>query len=293
MTALKGKLVALSVSDAPDRARLGLPAREVDRALFSICTVMVRSGAKIVYGGNLDPNGLTFSIFRHLAGAYVAAQEAPFVHIIPEPVFRRASFDALVSALREGAPVVETHAHIDGDLVLVRAVDDGLRAGRGALSTRMRSDGEFRSWLDAKPELDSTSAFSAAREAMTRISDARIVLGGKMGLLNDPRDAYQGAMPGIVEEALLALAAGLPCVPLGAFGGAARDVAIALDLLDSAKRVPRGEQSPTYAPSLEQVAAYRDKIPVDLRPELASLADDDRGEPMAYDIADLLERWLA
>lgn len=293
MTSLKGKLVALSVSDAPDRARLGLPAREVDRALFSICTVMVRSGAKIVYGGNLDPNGLTFSMFRHLAGAYVAAQEAPFVHIIPEPVFRRASFDALVSALREGASVVKTHAHIDGELIPVRTVEDGLRVGRGASSTRIRSVGDFRSWLDAKPKFDSALAFSAAREAMTRISDARVVLGGKMGLLNNPRDAYQGAMPGVVEEALLALAADLPCVPLGAFGGAARDVAIALDLLEPAKRVPRSEQSPTYAPSLDQVAAYRDKIPVDLRPDLASLADDDRGEPMAYDIADLLERWLA
>ncbi len=41
MTALKGRSVALSVSDAPDRARLGLPSREVDRALFSICTVLV------------------------------------------------------------------------------------------------------------------------------------------------------------------------------------------------------------------------------------------------------------
>lgn len=53
MTALKGRSVALSVSDAPDRARLGLPSREVDRALFSICTVLVRAGAKIVYAGNL------------------------------------------------------------------------------------------------------------------------------------------------------------------------------------------------------------------------------------------------
>lgn len=293
MTALLGKLVALSVSDAPDRARLGLPAREVDRALFSICTVIIRSGAKIVYGGNLDPNGLTFSMFRHLAGAYVAAKEVPFVHIIPEPVFRKAPFDALVHALREGASVVKTHAHMDRDLVPLRAVEDGLRIGTGASGIRLRSDGEFRSWLDAKPELNTASAFSAAREAITRLSDARVVLGGKMGLLNDPRDAYEGAMPGIVEEALLSLAAHLPCVPLGAFGGAARDVAIALGLLDPAKRVPRGEQAPTYASSLALLVAYRDKIPVELQPALASLADDDRGEPMAYDIAVLLEQWLA
>ena len=293
MTALKGKSVALSVSDAPDRARLGLPAREVDRALFSICTVMVRSGARILYAGNLDPNGLTFSMFRHLAGAYAAALEAPFVHIIPEPIFRGTSFEGLVSTLREGAAAVETLVHIDDNLIPIRAVDDGLRIGNGSSSIRLRGDDEFSSWLNGKPTLEDKSAYSAARKAMTRVSDARVVLGGKMGLLDHPHDAYLGTMPGIVEEAISALAAGQPCIPLGAFGGAARDVAIALDLLSSDKRVPRGEQSPTYAPSLDQVATYRGSIPFVLRPALRVLADDDRGEPMAYDIADVLGRWFA
>lgn len=284
--------MALSVSDAPDRARLGLPKREVDRALFSICTVMVRSGARIVYSGNLDPSGLTFTMFRHLAGAYVATGKAPFIHIIPEPVFRETTFDALGLVLREGASVVETLVHIEGGLVPIRSVEDGLRVGRGASSVRLRNDEEFRIWLEAKSQLDSASAFSAARESMTHVSQARVVLGGKMGLLDVPDDAYQGAMPGIVEETLLALAADLPCVPLGAFGGAARDVAIALHLLDPAKRVPRGEQSATYDASLRQVAAYRHRIPAHLESALKSLADDDRSEAMAYEIADLLELWL-
>ena len=105
---------------------------------------------------------------------------------------------------------------------------------------------------------------------------------GSKRQIQNTSDAYQGAMPGIVEEAIFALEAGLPCVPLGAFGGAARDVAIALNLLDPSKRVPRGEQSPTYRPSLEQFAALRGSIPGTLRPALVALADDDRGEPMAY-----------
>lgn len=292
MTALKGKSVAVSVSDAPDRARLGLPAREVDRALFSICTVLVRAGAKIVYAGNLDPNGLTFSMFRHLTGAYASAQEAPFIHIVPEPILRGASFEGLVSALREEAAVVETRIHIEDNLLPIRAVEDGLRVGKGGSRIRLGNVAEFKSWLDARQALDSVPAYSAARKAMTEVSEARVVLGGKMGLLNKPGDAYEGAMPGIIEEAIFALEAGIPCVPLGAFGGAARDVAIALDLLDPSKRVPRGEQSPTYSPSLEQVAVLRDRIPKALRPALEALADDDRSEPMAYDVADALDRWL-
>lgn len=293
MTGLKGKSVALSVSDAPDRARLGLPSREVDRALFSICTVLVRSGAKIVYAGNLDPKGLTFSMFRHLTGAYAAAHESPFIHIVPEPVLRGTSFDELVAALREGAAVVETLVHIEDNLLPIRAVEDGLRIGEGQSRIRLADDGQFKNWLNARMAVDSVAAFSFARKAMTEVSDARVLLGGKMGLLDRPSDAYQGAMPGIVEEAIFALEAGLPCVPLGAFGGAARDVAIALNLLDPSKRVPRGEQSPTYSPSLEQVAALRDSIPGTLRPALAALADDDRGEPMAYEVAHTLERWMS
>jgi hypothetical protein len=281
------------VSDAPDRARLGLPSREVDRALFSICTVLVRAGAKIVYGGNLDPNGLTFSMFRHLTGAYAATHDAPFIHIVPEPILRSASFDGLVSALREGATVVETRIHIENSLVPIRAVENGLRVGEGISRVRLADDTQFKRWLDSKRVVDNVIAYSAARKAMTEVSDARVVLGGKMGLLDHPSDAYQGAMPGIIEEAILALEAGTPCVPLGAFGGAARDVAIALNILGSSKRVPRGGQLPTYSTSLELLAELRDAIPADLRPALTALADDDRSEPMAYDLAETVVRWLA
>ncbi|MGE7471992.1 hypothetical protein ACQKLX_21315 [Bosea sp. NPDC003192] len=293
MTSLKGRSVALSVSDAPDRARLGFPAREVDRALFSICTVLVRVGAKIIYAGNLDPNGFTFSIFRHLKSAYASAQETPFIHIVPEPILRDVSFDGLVAALREGAVVVETRIHIEDNLLPIRAVEDGLRIGNGGQRTRLRNDAEFKSWLNAKHELDSVTAYSAVRKAVTGISDARVLLGGKMGLLDNPSDAYKGTMPGIIEEAILALQAGIPCIPLGAFGGAARDAAIALNILSLSKHVPRGVQSPTYPSSLDQIALLCDKVPDAMRPALTALADDDRGEPMAYGVADALERWLS
>lgn len=293
MTTLRGGLVALSVSDAPDRAKLGFPSREIDRALFSICTALVRTGAKIVYGGNLDPNGLTFGMFRHLAGAYAASREAPFIHVIPEPIFRETSFEGLSSALREGVAVVETWAHLKNDLYRLRAVDDGLRIGEGSSRQRITNSVQFESWLDAIEVVECTSAYSAARKAMTEMVDARVVLGGKMGLLDCPGDAYQGAMPGIIEETILTLEAGIPCFPLGAFGGAARDVAIALGLLDSSKHVPRGKQLPTYASSLKRVSELRDNIPLEVRPALIALADDDRGESMAYSLVEVLCYWLA
>lgn len=292
MTSLKGRAVALSVSDAPDRSRLGLPVREVDRALFHLCTALVRAGTKIVYAGNLDPKGFTFSMFRHLAGAYAGAQEMPFIHIVPEPILRGASFEDLVFTLQEGAAVVKTQIHWEGSLLSIRAVENGLSIGKGKSRIRINNEDQFKKWIDAERAGDSILAYSAAREAMTKISHARIVLGGKMGLIDVPHDAYQGKMPGIIEEAIFAMEAGMPCVPLGAFGGAARDVAISLGLLDTSKRVPRGVQLPTYASSLELIAGFRDKIPPNLRHALKALADDDRGEPMAYDVVKMLDLWL-
>jgi hypothetical protein len=53
---------------------------------------------------------------------------------------------------------------------------------------------------------------------MSEMSDARIVLGGRVG-------RFKGRMPGVAEEALIALQAGQPLFVLGGFGGCARDIA--------------------------------------------------------------------
>jgi hypothetical protein len=74
---LEGRMIAISIGDAPDRGRLGYPQREVDRVLLSVCTALVRAGARIVYGGNLDPAGFTFKIFRHLSEAYAVRRSTP------------------------------------------------------------------------------------------------------------------------------------------------------------------------------------------------------------------------
>ena len=72
---LEGRMIAISIGDAPDRGRLGYPQREVDRVLLSVCTALVRAGARIVYGGNLDPAGFTFknlpSSVRGVCGSQV------------------------------------------------------------------------------------------------------------------------------------------------------------------------------------------------------------------------------
>ena len=123
---LEGRMIAISIGDAPDRGRLGYPQREVDRVLLSVCTALVRAGARIVYGGNLDPAGFTFKIFRHLSEAYAVRRSTPpFVHVVPEPVLRRANFADLAAMLKEARGTVETRiAFADERVVRLIAEDD-------------------------------------------------------------------------------------------------------------------------------------------------------------------------
>jgi hypothetical protein len=289
VNALKGRLVAISVSDAPDRARLGFPQREIDRALLSTCTALVRAGAEIGYAGNLDPDGYTYKIFRHVAGAYAGSRDTPFHHFIPEPVARVTQFKNLRAILEEGRGVVRTSIARGDMFVAARPSGNGIRLGEEVVS----DDPQLAAWFAATPARLSTEGFSAARRMVSERADAGVIMGGKMGVLSEPTDTYAGAMPGIVEEAIGTLEAGKPLVVLGAFGGAARDIAIALGLLEARLRVPRGEQHPTYAPSISRVAELGDRIPGGLRDLLTMIADDDRAEQNGFQVAAVIARWLS
>ena len=63
------------------------------------------------------------------------------------------------------------------------------------------------------------------RKLMREQTGARLVLGGKF-------DGYKGAMPGVAEDALLAMKAKPPVFLVGGFGGCARDIAETLDIAD-------------------------------------------------------------
>jgi len=290
---MAGLKVAISASDAPDRARLGMPTREVDRALLTICTTLVREGCDIIYAGNLAPDKFTFKIFRHLAGAYAGGRiEAPFLHVIAEPVARQTSFDALHAALRESGVIARTRISIGGHLVPVRTSGAKLLLGeQGAAREIVDNDARWTAWLDSHPKASAAEAYTSARTAMTEEADARVALGGKMGVLANPNDNYEGVMPGIVEEAVMSLNAGQPLVALGAYGGASRDVTIALGLLPVDRTVPRGDQQPGYADALARVAALAYQVPDAQRPVLEKIADDDRGELTSFLIVEAILGW--
>jgi len=181
---LEGRMIAVSIGDAPDRGRLGYPQREVDRVLLSVCTALVRAGARIVYGGNLDPAGFTFKIFRHLSEAYaVRRSSAPFVHVVPEPVLRRTNFEDLASMLKEARGTVETTIAFANERVarLTGEDDESLRGndniGRPAITavdpvsnsdTRIDSQESLEHWL-GQARANPADVYSSARRIMTRM----------------------------------------------------------------------------------------------------------------------------
>ena len=261
--------------------------------MLTICTALVREGAEILFAGNLAPEQYTFKIFRHLAGAYAGARErAPFLHVVPEPVARGTSFEALHSTLRESGTIAQTRIHMSGEFVPVRVSGARLLLGERHAARKIVDDAAgWRAWLDSHPVASPSNAYTSARAAVTAEASARVALGGKMGLLAEPADQYEGAMPGIAEEAIMSLEVQQPSITLGAYGGTSRDVAIALGLLARDRRVPRGEQQPGYEEAMARLTALAGKVPDVLRPGLQNIADDNRGEPTSYAIVEAILKW--
>lgn len=290
---MDGLKIAISASEAPDSPQLGMPSREVDRALLTICTTLVRKGCEILYAGNLAPDQFTFKIFRHLAGAYAGARaDAPFLHVIAEPIVRRTSFENMHGALDENGSIARTRISIGNTIIPARVSGKRLLLGSSRSDrTAIDNSQEWDAWLKSYKHMSAPEAYTAARKFITGEADARVAIGGKMGILANAADKYEGSMSGIVEEAIMSLESGHPFVPVGAYGGATRDVAIALGLLPAECAVPRGDQQPGYAEALSHVTALTSRIPETQKPLLSEIANDDRGEQASFMIAQAILAW--
>ncbi|WP_037073824.1 TIR domain-containing protein [Rhizobium leguminosarum] len=287
MSNLENLRIQISLSSPPDHLKLAIPSREIDRAMLAVCMAVVRAGATIVYGGDLRPGGFTFKIFRHLARAYAASGSVPFEHIISYPSLERMTYDLLADALKERRGTCRTFVCVEENLLSVRPGDDIVVIGD---AVELYDQESFSRWLEGLRHLDPPEESSAAREVVANYIHACISIGGKMGRLDVAGDQYIGKMPGLIEEALLALNKGKPIVPLAAYGGAARDLAISLQLLDG-KRVPRGEQSQSYDIALAEAAASKDRIPSSVLAKLQAIARDDRTEIVARDTVEIIQMW--
>jgi hypothetical protein len=198
-----GFTLGVSVSDSPDLPRLGLTETHLRMALGEVARAVLVANGDLAYGGHLRSDGYT-AFLVHECERY-RRRDRPFTGYLPWSVHRALSTENLAQH-RKSIGLLGRYVFLDPDGT---PMDDPAQ-GRA-------SDGQQ---LDAATIAQS---LTAARVYMTAETDARLVLGGQ-------RAGFQGRIPGVVEEAILSIRAGKPIFVAGGFGGAAGDIARALDL---------------------------------------------------------------
>ncbi len=215
-------LVALSISEAEDLPRFGLRKPHLDEVLLEVSRYLLVAGVRLAYGGHLGSVGYTVRLADLLRDEIIEQLRG-------EPASGTAQPSELVSYL--AWPTASTPADIArlnsrSGLVDVRrcARPDGLNETADAAfvvspSSDIPIDSAVRRFAWSR-------GLTIMRQRQTEEVAARVVVGGRLGPAGD---GYRGRMPGVLEEALLAMRAERPLYLVGAFGGCARLVFDALE----------------------------------------------------------------
>lgn len=271
-TRLTGKMIAVSVSAAPDLAQLGFPDDQLDRVLEAVLVPLVAEGGRVAYGGKIDhPNtNFTLLISAQLGEAYRRMEqkpgERPFVHILAQDQFRETKVTDLVAHLRKLAPYGEMWvtgaSGILGRLACIDAASDQISVGltgkkaeeypkgaKGLGATKL-----YRQIVSLKPTAAAES-LTNLRIQMAALCDARVQVGGQ-------KAGSQGKIAGLCQEAALTIETRKPLLCLAGFGGATRDIAAPLGLIDPSDCVPRevGAKDDLYEKGLELVRQLRPRF---------------------------------
>lgn len=197
-----GLTVGISVSESEDLELFGLTETHVRMALAEIARGVLVAHGRLVYGGHLEEDGYTAFLTKEIQR--FGRRDRPFTGYVPFAVHRKMTVD-------------EIEVHVDELSLLGRYIfldPDG--NGIDPRSNRSRD-------VETVDEETERRSLTAARQAIAEVVDGQTVVGGK-------RSNFRGRMPGVIEETLLAIQNRKPVFIAGGFGGAAGDMAVALDL---------------------------------------------------------------
>lgn len=286
---MSDRIVAISIGDAVDREMLGFPEREIKRVLFAVCTAFIRDGFTIAYAGDLRPGGYTYEMFDFLSGTYAGQGLSPFLYVVPGSVSDRLTFADAVDLIKRTRSVANTLLVRRGQAFDVVSVDEKLLIGpRGPTRISVGDEPGWQDFLQRHSYATPAEALTDARKTIASLAVGCVAMGGKMGRPGNASDQYAGAAPGVVEEALLYLEAKKPFIPFGAFGGATRDIAIALGLLPASEKTPRGAENPGYATAIAAVEAF--KFSDGSQPVLTQAAVQETAEELAQLALEAIKR---
>ena len=204
--ALRKTRLGVSVSDSADLGRLGLLPRHAQLAIAEIARAVLVGGGSLVYGGRIKPSGFT-QFLMHEVRRY-GKRAGSLTLCLAAPEHRKLSRDELDTLDRDL-----------GTMGRVVCLDEAGRPVADILKTKAPHP---------EPPLDPPSrqaSYTSLRRYLGEVSNARVILGG---LLED----FQGAVPGIIEEAIASVRATQPLYVAAGFGGAAALVAQALEIDD-------------------------------------------------------------
>ena len=194
--------LAISVSGSTDLSRLGLMESHFKLTLGEVVRSVLVAGGGVSYGGHLSADGYTSFMANELHR--FGRRTRPF-HVV----------------LAHHEHAKKTEGELRGQIETL-----GLYGQIIALSADGKQVDPFfqRSSDPATVDgLQQEQSLTSMRRFLTENSSAKLLMGGK-------RKDFQGAMPGLLEEAILAVEAAQPVYFAGGFGGITSDLMRALEI---------------------------------------------------------------
>ena len=213
--ALANVRVGISVSESPDLNRLGLLETHFRLALGEIARCVLVSGGHLAYGGHLRSDGYTAFLMQELQR--YGRRDRPLLISLAWQEHRKLSLTEIQEQQRT--------LGLYGRIVCLDPTGNEI-------------DPHLNRAEEPSPETDPDlckASLTAMRRHMSQNTTGRIFIGGK-------RRGFQGHLPGIVEESLIALEVHQPIYLAGGFGGVTGDIIRAL-AVDDGSWLPDGPDS--------------------------------------------------
>ena len=161
---LSGQLVGISISESDDLPGLGLIPAHLERALAEVATMLASAGARLGYGGHLDPAGFTQKLFQSVARLYgslrVATEAPPCVHYIASAIWRRTEAERIFEYVRAFEGTTEVVLVAAGGLAFsLRVEEDERRSDRGHIRLAKRFPRHAKPGRSTLPPLIGTRRF--------------------------------------------------------------------------------------------------------------------------------------
>jgi hypothetical protein len=185
-------------------------------ALAEIARAVLVGGGSLVYGGHLDPRGYTSFLVEELHK--YGRRDRPLTVCLAWQEHRRMPLSELRAAQK--------------DLGLLGRIVCLDRDGNEIAAGESRGEDPVQS---CDPQ-ETRQALTSLRRHMNSRVDGRVLIGGKVA-------GFQGELPGLMEEAVLACEARVPLYLAGGFGGATLEVIRSLGIDDGAW-LPRRSDAP-------------------------------------------------